>query len=108
MLTLLASLPVSDGRHSTLTSGGLIVEKITVAPPPASATAPASRASRVRGTDRLGGVSIVRQGTCEFSPMRGVWVRVLLSVFVRARSRARGMSRYGVGMRSRWRRATFR
>lgn len=83
------------------------MEEITVATPAASATAPTSRARRVRGSDRLGGVSIVRRGTGESSPVRRVWVRVLLPVFVGARSRARSMSRNGVGMRGRWRRATI-
>lgn len=84
------------------------MEKITAATPAASATAPTSRARRVRGSDRLGGVSIVRRGAGEPSPVRRVGVRILLSMFVGARSRARGMSRDGVGMRGRWRRATFR
>lgn len=84
------------------------MEEITAATPAASATAPTSCTRRVRGSDRLGGVSIVRQGTGEPNPVRCIWVRVLLSVFVGARSRAWGMSRDGVGMRGRWRRATFR
>lgn len=84
------------------------MEKITTAAPAASATAPTSRARRVRGSRRLGGVSIVRQGTGKPSPLRRVWVRVLLPVFVGARSRARRMSCDGVGMRGRWRRTTFR
>lgn len=84
------------------------MEKFTAPAPAASTTAPTSRARRVRGSDRFWGVSIVRQGTGEPSLVRRVWVCVLLPVFVGARSRARGMSRDGVGMRRRWRRATFR
>lgn len=84
------------------------MEKITATAPTAPTTAPTSRTRRVRGPARLGGVSIVRQGAGEPSPVRRVWVCVLLPVFVGARSRARGVSRDRVSMRGRWRRATFR
>ena len=84
------------------------MEEITASAPTASTTASPSRARRVRGSDRLGGVSVVRQGKGEPSPVRRVWVCVLLPVFVGAHSRARGMPRDGVGMWRRWRRATFR
>lgn len=74
------------------------MEEITAATPATSATAPTSRTRRLRGSDRLGGVSIVRQGTGEPSPVRRVWVRVLLPMFVGARSRAWRMSCDWAGM----------
>lgn len=84
------------------------MEEIPAAAPTASSGAPSSRAGRLWNPDRFGGVSRVWRSSGEPDPLRLVWVRLLLPVFVGTRARAWGMSRDRVGLWGGWHRATLR
>lgn len=74
------------------------MEKIPATAAAAPATASAGRGGWVRSSSRLWGVSSVRGRARERRPVRRFRLRFLLPVFVRARSRARGVPRYWVGV----------
>lgn len=84
------------------------MEEIPAAATAAAAAAPTSRAGRLWNPGRFGGVSRVWWGTREPGPVRLVWVRFLLPLFVGTRARARRMPRDRAGLRGGWRRATLR
>lgn len=70
----------------------------TAAAAPSPAAAPAAGGRRVRSPRRLGSVSGMRGCPRQPSPVRRFWVRFLLPLSVGTRSRARRVSRDGVGV----------
>lgn len=74
------------------------MEKIPVAAATAPPAASASRGRRVRSSSGLWGVPCVRGRARKRHPVRPFWLRVLLPVFVRTRSGARGVPSYRVGV----------
>ena len=86
--------------------GGIVLAKGPASATPTAAATAASGAGRLRSSHRSSGVSRVRRLASQSGPLRGFWLRVLLSLSDAPRPGAWGVPRYGVDLSRRGRGST--